>query len=240
LVANRNCDLPQNNRPPKNSLSKTSSPRNPSGSQFLIRGDAGTWSRAQWLLACYLFSALALLVTTSFLGLRRYLRQRGADMPSDVSVGWLGGGAAIIAVLLSVAFLVPLPGKTLASLELPKFLDSRDDTTASNKGWGKDGAEKAGKNSATTGSDENLADKNKEVGSAAAQKGAPASEKRDQRARKKAAKKTARATRRVPKRRAKRAVIKSEMIQKRLSRKANLKTARAKKMMILRKAKPVI
>jgi hypothetical protein len=142
--------------------------------QFLIRGDAGTWSRAQWLLACYLFSALALLVTTSFLGLRRYLRQRGADMPSDVSVGWLGGGAAIIAVLLSVAFLVPLPGKTLASLELPKFLDSRDDTTASNKGWGKDGAEKAGKNAATTGSDENLADKNKEVGSAAAQKGAPA------------------------------------------------------------------
>ncbi|KAA1261641.1 hypothetical protein LF1_41960 [Rubripirellula obstinata] len=142
--------------------------------QFMIRGDAGTWSKAQWLLACYLFSALALLVTTSFLGLRRYLRQRGADMPADVSVGWLGGGAAIIAILLCVAFLVPVPGEALASLELPKFLDSRDDTTASNKGWGKDGAEKAGEDAATTGSDANLADKDKEVGSAAPQKGAPA------------------------------------------------------------------
>ena len=142
--------------------------------QFFIRGDAGTWSRAHWLLACYLFSALALLVTTSFLGLRRYLRQRGTDMPGDVSAGWLGGGTAIIAILLGVAFLAPVPGKALASLELPSFLDSRDDTTASEQGWGEDGADKADKNAASTPRDENLAGKDKEVSGAAPQKGAPA------------------------------------------------------------------
>ena len=146
--------------------------------QFFIRGDMGTWSRAQWLLACYLFSALALLVTTSFLGLRRYLRQRGADMPADVSVSWLGGGAAIIALILCAAFMIPVPGKTVASLELPKFVQSffepRDDTTASKQGWGKDGADKAGEDAATTGKDLNQREMEKEEGDAAAQKGAPA------------------------------------------------------------------
>ncbi len=65
--------------------------------QFFLRNDADTWNHAQRLLAFYLFSSLSLLVTTSFLGLRRYLRQRRVDMPVDVSIAWLFGGLAMIA-----------------------------------------------------------------------------------------------------------------------------------------------
>ena len=57
--------------------------------QLFLRDDPATWQRAQRLLAFYLFSALSLLVTTSFLGLRRYLRQRKAEMPNEVSIGWI-------------------------------------------------------------------------------------------------------------------------------------------------------
>ncbi|MDA8744240.1 DUF4129 domain-containing protein [Rubripirellula amarantea] len=140
--------------------------------QFFLRGGSSTWSRAQWLLATYLFAALALLVTTSFLGLRRYLRQRGADMPQQVSVGWIAGGMAVIALILGTAYLVPVPGQLLASFELPAFLDSPGDTVASQSGWGKDGADKAGQNAASTRGDQS--DKEKEIGSLTAERGAEA------------------------------------------------------------------
>ena len=142
--------------------------------QFFIRNDSATWSRAQWLLASYLFAALALLVTTSFLGLRRYLRQRGADMPRQVSIGWIAGGMAVIVLILSTAYLVPVPGRWLASFELPAFLDSPDDTEASQSGSGEDGANKAGEDAASTRGDQSQGEKDKEVGSITAEKGAEA------------------------------------------------------------------
>jgi hypothetical protein len=108
--------------------------------QFFLRTDAGTWSRAQLLLACYLFSALSLLVTTSFLGLRRYLRQRQVEMPGDVSVAWLGGGLAMIAAVLFIAHVAPLPVLALNPFELPEFLDSPPGGEASRVGGGVGGA----------------------------------------------------------------------------------------------------
>ncbi len=103
--------------------------------------DPSSTERATWYLAIYLFASLSLLVTTSFLGLRRYLRQRGAEMPTNVTVGWLAGGLLLVAGLLTVAFLTPLPGQTLASIELPEFLSPPDEMAASRFGWGNEGAE---------------------------------------------------------------------------------------------------
>lgn len=139
--------------------------------QFLLRQDGATWQRAQWLLALYLFSSLSLLVTTSFLGLRRYLRQRKVDMPKDVSVAWLGGGLALIAAILFIAYVAPMPGAALASFELPNILDSPGDTTASRFGWGDEAADKNAPDAAATRNDPNQDDK--EVGSVRPEEGAP-------------------------------------------------------------------
>jgi hypothetical protein len=61
------------------------------------------------LLAVYVASALGLLLTTSFLGLRRYLRQRKLQMPAAMTRTWLGMGTALAIVLLFLAMLLPQP-----------------------------------------------------------------------------------------------------------------------------------
>ncbi|MEM1068437.1 MAG: hypothetical protein AAGI63_06050, partial [Planctomycetota bacterium] len=111
--------------------------------QFMLRNASADWARARWLLAFYLFSSLSLLVTTSFLGLRRYLRQRDVEMPSDVSVGWLTGGLGVIALVLMLAYIAPLPGRAIANFEPPAWLDSPGGTSASSMGWGNEGADES-------------------------------------------------------------------------------------------------
>ncbi|HUE13778.1 MAG TPA: DUF4129 domain-containing protein [Planctomycetaceae bacterium] len=61
------------------------------------------------LLAVYVASALGLLLTTSFLGLRRYLRQRKLQMPTAMAGSWLGMGTALAIALLCLAMLLPQP-----------------------------------------------------------------------------------------------------------------------------------
>jgi hypothetical protein len=128
------------------------------------------------LLAFYLFASLSLLVTTSFLGLRRYLRQRRVEMPRDVSIAWLAGGLALVAAVLLVAYVVPLPGKALVSFEPPAFLDSPGNTSASRYGWGQEGADKSNPD-APASTDANSQDK--EIQSVTAQEGAPAGDVSD-------------------------------------------------------------
>ena len=110
--------------------------------QLFLRDDPATWQRAQRLLAFYLFSALSLLVTTSFLGLRRYLRQRKAEMPNEVSIGWISTGLLLISGILVIAFAVPVPGRTLATLDINLNLESSDGLKPSQFGWGKEGTKK--------------------------------------------------------------------------------------------------
>ena len=61
------------------------------------------------LLLVYTASGLGLLLTTSFLGLRRYLRQRAIEMPPAMARLWLSIGAVMIVALLAVATLLPRP-----------------------------------------------------------------------------------------------------------------------------------
>src|SRR5262245_57117397 len=53
------------------------------------------------LAAVYVGSGLGLLLTTSFLGLRRYLRQRKLKMPVAMTATWMGLGAVLIVAFLA-------------------------------------------------------------------------------------------------------------------------------------------
>jgi hypothetical protein len=61
------------------------------------------------LMAIYVASGLGLLLTTCFLGLRRYLRQRQLRMPAKMVGSWLALGGGLIAVLLVVGAILPRP-----------------------------------------------------------------------------------------------------------------------------------
>jgi hypothetical protein len=64
---------------------------------------------AFFLMVVYAGSALGLLLATSFLGLRRYLRQRRMKMPAAMAGVWLFVGGAMIALLLCAAAFLPRP-----------------------------------------------------------------------------------------------------------------------------------
>lgn len=61
------------------------------------------------LLAVYLAAATGLLLLTSFLGLRRYLRQRRLKMPAAIAGTWIGVGAIIALAVLLFSFILPRP-----------------------------------------------------------------------------------------------------------------------------------
>jgi len=61
------------------------------------------------LAAVYVMSGLALLMTTSFLGLRRYLRQRKLKMPAAMTATWMGLGAVLIFAFVLVGAILPRP-----------------------------------------------------------------------------------------------------------------------------------
>ena len=74
------------------------SPRNEASRQFAFN-----------LLLVYVAAGLGLLLLTSFLGLRRYLRQRQLQMPATMAATWVGMGATIAIGILIVALLIPRP-----------------------------------------------------------------------------------------------------------------------------------
>ena len=62
-----------------------------------------------WLMTVYVGCGLGLLLTTCFLGLRRYLRQKRLRMPAAMTTAWLSAGGLLIAGLLLVGALLPRP-----------------------------------------------------------------------------------------------------------------------------------
>jgi hypothetical protein len=62
-----------------------------------------------WLMGIYVASGLGLLLTTCFLGLRRYLRQRKLQMPAAMTGAWLTLGGGLIAALLVLGAVLPRP-----------------------------------------------------------------------------------------------------------------------------------
>lgn len=84
------------------------------GQLLIPRADEDRRSYAFWLLMAYVASGLGLLLTTSFLGLRRYLRQRKLQMPDSMTGIWLGVGTALIVAMLFVGLLLPRTSAELA------------------------------------------------------------------------------------------------------------------------------
>lgn len=79
------------------------------GQLFIPIQDSARRAYAFQLLMVYVTSGLGLLLTTSFLGLRRYLRQRNLQMPSSMTASWLIGGSLLATLILLIALLVPRP-----------------------------------------------------------------------------------------------------------------------------------
>jgi hypothetical protein len=78
--------------------------------QTLIPPEAAERRRyAFWLMGAYVASGLGLMLTTTFLGLRRYLRQRKLRMPLAMTGVWLTMGGALIVVLLALGAFLPRP-----------------------------------------------------------------------------------------------------------------------------------
>ena len=80
------------------------------GQMLLPGGDIAGRHIGFTFLFVYVAAALGLLLTTSFLGLRRYLRQRYLQMPAMIAFGWIRFGAGVAAFVLVGALLLPRPG----------------------------------------------------------------------------------------------------------------------------------
>ncbi|MCA9038793.1 MAG: hypothetical protein KDA65_00460 [Planctomycetaceae bacterium] len=83
--------------------------------QFLIEVDGPDGVGAEKrllsfnLLLIYMAGALGLLLLTSLLGLRRYLKQRGLQIPMRIVTTWIGTGTVLILLLLLGSYFLPRP-----------------------------------------------------------------------------------------------------------------------------------
>jgi len=95
------------------------------GQVLLPAGDFAARHAGFTYLFIYMAAAFGLLLVTSFLGLRRYLRQRLIQMPASIAFGWVRFGAFVAAFVLIAALLLPRPGAGDAWLALRHQVDYR-------------------------------------------------------------------------------------------------------------------
>ncbi|MFT4589440.1 MAG: hypothetical protein ACI9VS_001982 [Candidatus Binatia bacterium] len=84
------------------------------------------------LLLLYIASALALLLCASFLGLRRYLRQRLLQMPANVTRSWITLGLGMMVATILACLLLPRPDATMS---LPQLIDKVSDAAQQASDW---------------------------------------------------------------------------------------------------------
>lgn len=118
------------------------------GQRFIPAADQEQRRYVFLLLAVYVASGLGLLLTTSFLGLRRYLRGRQLQMPATMALSWVTIGCILAAAILAFALLLPRPSPEYAISELPWRMTSAD-RSASKYAVGKEGTPDANKNAAS-------------------------------------------------------------------------------------------
>jgi len=111
------------------------------GQRFIPASDEIARQQAFKFLCYYVASALGLLMTTSFLGLRRYLRQRRLEMPLDMTGVWLIVGTIMILVLMLFCALLPRPSAEYSVTDLSFQFDALEERQASRHGWGNEGVE---------------------------------------------------------------------------------------------------
>jgi len=79
------------------------------GQALIPAEDVERRSTSFWLMIVYVGCGLGLLLTTCFLSLRRYLRQRRLQMPAAMTGVWLTAGGLLIAALLLLGAVLPRP-----------------------------------------------------------------------------------------------------------------------------------
>jgi hypothetical protein len=104
------------------------------GQRWIPSSDVGSRRYAFFLLLVYVAAGLSLLVTTSFLGLRRYLRQRRVAMPAPMAATWVGMGGALIVVIMVLVALIPRPAAEVAISRVPWTIGSADGLARSRTG----------------------------------------------------------------------------------------------------------
>jgi hypothetical protein len=82
-----------------------------------------------WLMTVYVGCGLSLLMTTCFLGLRRYLRQRRLRMPAAMTGAWLTAGGTLIVLLLLIGAFLPRPSAEFSPLGFLKAKSQERDAS---------------------------------------------------------------------------------------------------------------
>jgi hypothetical protein len=93
------------------------------GQMLLPSEDIAARHKGFIFLFIYVTAAVGLLLTTSFLGLRRYLRQRYLEMPAMIAFGWIRFGVGVAVIVLAGALLLPRPGANEAWHALRYHID---------------------------------------------------------------------------------------------------------------------
>jgi len=105
-----------------------------------------------WMLVLYVASAMALLLATSFLGLRKYLRQRRLEMPLEMAAVWVGAGLMLIVATIVVAAMLPRPSPEYSIAQMIK-IDSPE-RWASRWGVGPEGGKSKPDNPSSSGAEQ--------------------------------------------------------------------------------------
>ena len=93
------------------------------GQSLVPSGDSVRRRATLMEAAIFVGSGLGLLVTTSLMGLRRYLEQRDARVPVAMTAGWLGLGAGLIVLFVGVAAVLPRPHSEVPLIDLRSTAD---------------------------------------------------------------------------------------------------------------------
>lgn len=107
------------------------------------------------LMVIYVTSALMLLLATSLLSIRKYLRDRNVEMPAEMALVWTVSGTILATVVVLIAMLLPRPAPEYSLAQYVEQFDSPP-REASAAGAGSEGAKSkkvTDQRSATKGDD---------------------------------------------------------------------------------------
>lgn len=90
------------------------------GQALIPAEDSDRRAASFWQMAIYVGSALGLLVTTTLMGLKRYLEDRKATIPTAMTAAWLGLGMLLIVAFIGVAAVLPRPHSETPLFSLQK------------------------------------------------------------------------------------------------------------------------
>ena len=119
------------------------------GQVMIPADDAARRTHAFEFLCVYIGAALGLLLCTSFLGLRRYLRQRDLQMPPLMAGSWITLGAVLAALILLFCVLLPRPDAAYSITALAERLGAKPQDASKNAVLSGDAGEGEGRRTGT-------------------------------------------------------------------------------------------